>query len=203
MTNYYENPPEYLIVDGEKYIIDTDFRRWIEFQSIVLSDLSEEDKTENIINFIYKMGLPAKKSSFDAMIEFYIGGNKESSQESGGNVRVFDFEQDSEYIFPAFFESYSIDLTQVKIHWWKFKALFKSLPESCEICKIMHYRIVNLNDVPKSQRKHYAKMKQVFALNNANTRGKTLREHVEELKRKQEENKMSILRSDKQSDNDN
>ena len=38
------------------------------------------------------------------------------------------------------------------LHWWKFKAMFKSLKEDTEIVKIMRYRSMDLSKIKKERR---------------------------------------------------
>ena len=42
--------------------------------------------------------------------------------------------------FMVLFTNYGIDLAYDKVHWWKFKALLKSLKDDTEFVKIKGYR---------------------------------------------------------------
>lgn len=42
--------------------------------------------------------------------------------------------------FTVLFTNYGIDLAYDKVHWWKFKALLKSLKDDTEFVKIKGYR---------------------------------------------------------------
>ena len=199
MSLYY-SPPETITTPSGEYSINTDFRAWIRFQRIVLSSGSNEQKADKIIAFMTEMGVPFSVESFRAILDFYIGKPGEKATQNRKSAAAFDFDQDSEYIFAAFLETYGIDLATEKLHWWKFLALFKSLPDGCKIKEIMHYRVADLSKIPKDRRKYYAEMKKLYALDNGAAKGgKTLREHVEALKKAQEENRMSTLRSSEQS----
>ena len=54
----------------------------------------------------------------------------------GNKEQIYSYEYDDEYIYGAFYEQYKIDLEYDKVHWWKFKALLKSLKEDTEFVKI-------------------------------------------------------------------
>lgn len=193
----FQSPPDVLEIDGKEYPIDTDFRLWVRFQGVLLADDSDDEKVEKVFHMMDEIGLPKSKEAFDAMTSFYVGATSENSTESGKNVRSFDFEQDSEYIFSAFLECYGIDLSTEKIHWWKFKALFKSLPEDCQICKIMGYRSIDLKKVPKDQKQFYRDMKLRYSLNSGyKSEYKTEQEMKEYVKKRfaEAQSRMSEMR---------
>ena len=147
----YREPPETITIDGVLYPVDTDFRRWIEFQGILLAKEEDGRKAERLCEFMTSLGLPPSNNTLESMLEFYSAASQEKAGQGKNRPQAFDFEQDSEFIFSAFWECYGIDLSTAKLHWWRFKALFKSLPQDCEICRIMTYRTVDLKDVPKQQ----------------------------------------------------
>lgn len=200
----YTLPPETITVSGVEYPIETDFRYWVRFQCIFLSDDTSEKKSKRVCELMQSSGLPLTKESLDAMLVFYTGASTENKTESGGNIHAFDFEMDSEYIFSAFLDSYGIDLTTAKLHWWRFKALFKSLPEDCQMCKIMMYRTIDLKKVPKEQRKFYREMKQRYSLKSGKTGYMTKEEIIEYVRKRQAEaqSHMSEMRGKQQSSMD-
>lgn len=189
--------PDTITVCGKEYPVDTDFRAWVKFQGILLADESTDVKAIKICNLMESMSVPQTKESLDAMIKFYSGASTENKTESGGNVQSYDLERDSEYIFSAFLDSYGIDLTTEKLHWWRFKALFKSLPENCQMCKIMMYRTIDLKKVPKEQRSFYREMKQKYSLKSGKSGYRTKEEIIEYVKQRQAEaqSRMPNLRS--------
>lgn len=176
----YTNPPNTITVDGVEYPVNTDFRAWVRFQGILLADETNDDKAAKICDLMVEIGLPQTKESLDAMLQFYAGASTENNTGGGKNVRAYDFEKDSEYIFSAFLDSYGIDLTTAELHWWRFKALFKSLPEDCQMCKIMMYRTIDLKKVPKDQRKFYRDMKARYALKSGNHTGYRTEQEMKE-----------------------
>lgn len=60
----------------------------------------------------------------------------------GDPKRMFDFEEDSEYIYASFMQAYGLDLVeqQGKLHWKKFIALFQGLPDGTKIREVMRIR---------------------------------------------------------------
>ncbi len=170
------------MVDGVEYPIDTDFRKWIEFYKIAKEggDLRE---------FFGSIGLPFSESAAKAACDFFVGNDKyKKAKECGNKPVVVDFAVDEEPIFAAFYGAYKIDLTEENLHWWKFLALFRSLPQDCEISRIMQYRGTDLKSVPKYHKKFYAEMKSKYRLDKSRSeRQLTLDERNEEMKRRVEE----------------
>lgn len=204
----YENLPESLTVDGVQYPIDTDFRTWVTLYDKICNGKSDEEKTTALVDFITGAGLPLSDDSVDAIMNFFACADViQESKGEGSTKRVFDFIDDASYIYSAFLESYRIDLSCEKLHWFSFISLFMSLPENCQICKIMHYRGVELSEVPKYQKKFYAKMKERYRIGKK-TRPKTLEQRNEEWKRQANEAyrkakmQMSILRRNEQPGDD-
>lgn len=195
----YQAPPESIAVDGTEYPIETDFRAWVNFQGILLGRGTDAEKAEKITDFMDRLGLLQNKASLDAMIRFYAGASAENATGGANDKQAFDFEKDSEYIFSAFLDSYGIDLSTARLHWWRFKALFKSLPQDCQLCKIMHYRTVELHKVPKDQRPFYREMKKRYALGDTDHGYRTKEEVIAYYKQRRAEvqAQMSALRSSK------
>lgn len=195
----YESPPESITVDGVEYPIDTDFRFWIRFQTALLSGKTEEEKAKALCEIMGEASLPMTKSGLDAAVKFYAGASTENPTNGEKKDIAFDFEKDSEFIFSAFMDSYGIDLTTERLHWWRFKALFKSLPEDCQMCKIMMYRTIDLKKVPKDQRPFYREMKKRYALEKVETGYRTKEEIIAYVRKRQAEaqSQVSALRSSK------
>ena len=160
----YREPPETITVEGVKYAVETDFRMWISFQSIMTGRAGDEEKAAQVYALMEHLGLPASEAALEAMVDFFEGASADRAGAGESRTPAFDFERDSAYIYSAFLAAYEIDLTTARLHWWKFKALFQALPDDCEICKIMRYRTVDLKDVPKSQKQFYRQMKARYAL---------------------------------------
>lgn len=169
-----------MTINGEEHKIQTDFRHWIDFQKLTTAKITETERTKTLVEFMEEMGLPLLKESIEAMLIFFAGATKENAAAGSSSKPVFDFEQDSEYIYSAFLTQYNIDLTTEKMHWWKFKSLFKSLSNDLEFGKIMMYRSINIKDVPKENKKFYQQMKQRYAL--ADVKHMTAEERTQNMK---------------------
>ncbi|HBF2883460.1 protein gp15 [Clostridioides difficile] len=166
--------PESVEIDGKEYKINTDFRISILFEMLIQDNsISDEKKGENALLLYYPV-IPANTTmAIDKIIWFYSCGKKENNVDDGyqggagsSKSQIYSYDYDDEYIYSAFLGQYGIDLQDIeKLHWWKFKALFKSLKEDTEIVKIMGYRAMDINgDMPKAQKDFYRKMKKIHAI---------------------------------------
>ena len=54
--------------------------------------------------------------------------------------RVLDYKEDDLLIWGAFKTYFKVDLSTNYLHWWKFKALWETLPQEAEFTKIKGYR---------------------------------------------------------------
>jgi len=80
-------------------------------------------------------------------------------------ISQFDYDFDAGRIYAAFMQQYNIDLTRTDMHWWLFKTLFDGISEETHFGKILQYRGMNLSDVKnKEMRRHYERMKRVYAI---------------------------------------
>ena len=74
---------------------------------------------------------------------FYKCGKDKPPKKSkgkGSNKRAFDYKEDDLLIWGAFKTYFKVDLSTNYLHWWKFKALWETLPQEAEFTKIKGYR---------------------------------------------------------------
>lgn len=157
-------------INGVLYKINSDYRTSILFANYIQEN---EELTKEDIIYILNLYYPVIPGNIEEAVNcifwFYRCGDdkKESNSTStGNNKRIFDYEEDGQYIYSAFLSQYRIDLQEIAyLHWWKFKALFESLSEDNEIVKIMQYRAMDLSKIKdKEQKKFYKKMQKLYAL---------------------------------------
>lgn len=155
--------PKTLIVNDAEYPIETDFRVFIEFETIICGEQITIETILKLFELCFKGDMPPiDDDSIDALILFYTGGKRQGKGDDGGEKPYF-FECDDEYIYSAFLDQYNIDLQEVDyMHWWKFRSLFMSLKDDNEIVKIMGYRTFKPDsNTPVEVRNFYNKMKQL------------------------------------------
>lgn len=166
-------------IGGVEYPINTDFRISILFELMMQDNtLSDKEKTMKAIELYYPKRPHDLNEAVDKMIWFYRCGklgntkkkqsqNEDQDEEDDSSEQlVYSFEYDDRYIYAAFLSEYDIDLQDIEeLHWWKFRALFLSLSDSCEFKKIMGYRGIKITSTMSSeQRTFYENMKRIHAL---------------------------------------
>lgn len=195
MTNILiDNLPFSVWIGDQEVPINTDYRTGILFEQLISNaGLSDEEKISEAVELYYGDGIvPFLQSAADAMeavnrlIWFYRCGREmsEGEAESGGSGTKdppFSYEYDAEYIYAAFMEAYRIDLTKDRLHWWKFRALFLSLPETTQFQKIVGYRVMDIpSKMPKEQKRFYQQMKKRYALPKSEDQ-KELEKNINEI----------------------
>lgn len=158
--------PDYIIVGGGKHPIKTDFKVWLEFSELVKDGNFDSKKIIGIFKLLFDDLPPNMLEALKAVFEFYAHSDKRSAKSGEKNKkRVFDFEYDADLIYASFMQQYKIDLTEVSMHWWRFKALFRCLSEDTQLMEAVKYRSIRLCDIKDNkQRKFYAKMKVAYKL---------------------------------------
>ena len=163
--------PESLTVGGKTYKVNASFRAGIAFELAVLDDTKDDAaRLFAALTAFFGKNIPADlPGAVDAALWFYRCGATEKSdgadaKKPGKHCRAYDFGQDAGRIYAAFMEAYHIDLTRADLHWWQFRELLLSLPESCEFRRIMACRTADLGGLDKASRQYYQKMRARYAL---------------------------------------
>lgn len=159
MIRMFNKLPHFVYLKNEKYFINTDYRIFIDFERNMQEKNDKQVIYDTLSNFypaflkIINHGL--LDEAIDKFIWFYFcGKSKEQLQNEQNNKdkiskkhedRIYDYEYDSDLIFGAFWDKH-IDLTNEHLHWWKFRALWKTFPHNCEFKRVMGYRVYNGKD---------------------------------------------------------
>ena len=165
-----------ITVDGIKYPVRTDYRVWIKFGEIIADDTEGTQKYLSAVLLCFDPRTvrrlpPNPAATLEAMCDFYacekLADRRNSHMKSGDaqNRRVFGFGADWEYIYASFLSEYGIDLLIENLHWQRFMALLKCLPENSRFMQLIFYRTVNPEDAQDSSRRKYLRrMKRLCAL---------------------------------------
>jgi len=122
-------------VDGEEFLIQTDFHYWISFGKKM------EAKEINLLelDYLYKIitvdgreyGIPEdRQKGYEELCKFYQNEQPLPHPTGKQGVRAFDWLIDSEYIFAAFLQQYWINIRTTDMHWHDFMALFNGLKDT-------------------------------------------------------------------------
>ncbi len=154
--------------------IRTDFRECIKFELLMQDNkLDNSSKIGLALNLFYKDEINDIETAINDIIWFYAVGkvatnNKKNTQTE--NKQIYSYEFDAEYIYSAFMKDYGIDLNNINMHWWKFKALIDNLSEETQFVKILGYRTIDLSKIKdKEEKARYKKLKKIYALPDMRT----------------------------------
>lgn len=178
--------PSKVEINGRMYKIRTNFRTSILFEQLMQDDnIDDFERAIKAIKLYFFKPIREEylEEALNKIFWFYSGGKEElitdnKSNNNSSNERLYDYDYDDDYIYSAFLDQYNIDLQKIKyLHWWEFKAMFKSLNENHKISEIMKYRGINLKDIKDDEeKKFYKKMKEVYKLPNKNINNDELKE---------------------------
>lgn len=151
--------------------IDPDFRPMIWLSDQYLRGRAKADPqrmAQEALRRFYRQPIPPPETpaAWDALLEFYAAGvGTGRGSQSGHTAQIsFDYAADADYIAAAFQQAYGIDLTVERIHWWRFRALFRALPEETLMAKIMTWRTMDTAGLDGKTRQRYEDLKEAFAL---------------------------------------
>ena len=164
--------PESVEADGKSYPINPDFKVWLKFHSIMTDkEKSPAERATKAILCCFDRKrckkLPARlDDAVSALLRFYSQeADEKSGKKASKSEKVFDFTEDSGYIYAAFFEQYGIDLTKSSMHWYRFLALLNGLSENTQLRKIIAWRSVDLSRIEDDKKRDfYRKMKSIYRL---------------------------------------
>ena len=133
--------PNAIMVNGNSFLINTDFRKWIKVGKMLEEKCTILELAEEVIQSISLAELLENSEEIlSKLLEFYTNPNATPRGDSNDTTPIIDYVEDGEYIVGSFMSAYGIDLTTVDMHWHLFKALFLSLPDNSKIKQIMSMR---------------------------------------------------------------
>lgn len=157
-------------IAGVEYDINSDFRISMLFELMMAdSELNDKQKIEQALKLYYPKIPGDINKAVEQLLWFYRCGKDIKTSKGSGkgkSIQIYNYNFDDDYIYSAFLDQYNIDLQDIDaLHWWKFKAMFKSLKEDNEIVGIMGYRSIDLNKIKdKEQKGYYKKMKELYKI---------------------------------------
>lgn len=144
---------------------ETDFRASIEFESLV--EKGEKDLFK-LIKPYYPRGIPEHiEGAINAALWFYQCGETTEATEKTtvkSKKRSYSFIVDAEAIYSDFLRYYDIDLSTVKLHWWKFRALLAGLPSDSAFKERIYYRVCDLKGLPKKEQKRISDIRKAIEI---------------------------------------
>lgn len=154
--------------------ISWDFRTGILFEEALQDQqLDDLQKLQTALRLFYPgivFSPDVVEEAVAQLIWFYRCGDDQTSPAgddtgSGDAEPPFSYEYDADFIYSAFLQAYGLDLARTSLHWWQFRALFRSLPGDTKLVEIIGYRTMKLPaKMDKEKRQHYERLKRIFAL---------------------------------------
>ena len=165
---YYDKLPQEVYIKNKKFIINADYRIFIKFEERMQGRDINSAVMEALFSFYPAFNLILEQDLLSEAVEkfiwFYSCGKEYINKPSKNSKmikteQVFSYKHDSDLIWSAFWMyGNRIDLSKEKLHWWKFKAIWNSLPSECEFVKIKSYRAYDGKDKDRLELKEYYKL---------------------------------------------
>jgi len=165
--------PEFAEINGKKYKINTDFRIAIKCNEIAEDkNISDYERALAIIYILFgEEGLNDKEnySEFLRIATLFLSCGKKIETKKNEKPDM-DYIQDMDYIEASFMSDYNIDLSNEKMHWWKFSKLMNGLSNSelgnsCILNRIRNIRNMNPNEIKdQKERRKIIELQKEFAL---------------------------------------
>ena len=163
----YDKLPQFVYINRKRYLINTDYRLFIYFETEMQGDDKKKVIIKTLSNFYPAFSEIVEKNlleeAIDKFLWFYLcGKNKKEIDEEEETTkkrakRIYDYDFDSDLIWGAYWDR-GIDLTKNYLHWWKFRALWNSMPDDCKFVKVMGYRCYEGKDEDR------LKLKEIYKL---------------------------------------
>lgn len=184
-----ESLPKSIRIRNTSYRVRTDFRTWIHVESIFTdSNIPAEHKLYVLfssLDLFYgnkKIFDEPMDAVYDGILSFWRMNKQYSSNSHvNSNDTAYDYDEDFDLICAAFKQQYNINLRRARMHWFEYKSLFDGLTKDTQFVKIVGYRTVDLNKIPKEQRKEYKELKNFYAIKKEKQRRRSQKEIEAEL----------------------
>ena len=165
LKGMYSKLPRSIKIRNERFIINTDFRIFINFEEEMTQGIDTKKAVNNALQSFYpafyliiQKGLI--NEAVDKFIWFYkCGKTDEVSKNGKGKAKKesFRYSCDDLYIWGTY-KQLGYDLTKDYIHWWEFRAIWLTIPDNFEFSKIKGYRAYDGKDKDILELKEHYKL---------------------------------------------
>lgn len=163
--------PTSLVVNGQAYRIDADFRTSLRI--LMAFEDAELAGVEKNMVFLDNLFVEKPDDALAALERggWFLNGGKDDVDGSDG-PRVFSWNKDANLIFAAYQQTHGIDLEAVGfMHWWKFLALFMDLGSETAFCNLAGLRKrVKTGKASKEERQMAREMGDAFVVEEVDDR---------------------------------
>lgn len=165
LKGMYSKLPRSIKIRNERFIINTDFRIFINFEEEMTQGIDTKKAVNNALQSFYpafyliiQKGLI--NEAVDKFIWFYKCGKTDEVSKSGkgkAKKESFRYSCDDLYIWGTY-KQLGYDLTKDYIHWWEFRAIWLTIPDNFEFSKIKGYRSYDGKDKDILELKEHYKL---------------------------------------------
>lgn len=168
---------------GREYVLDLAYDTVLNIQRMFQE--RKLDDADMLMEALKLFGIPEKaillstqKEAADLLQEIFEQKVRTKARPKvGKQQKLFDFEEDGEYIYASFMQDYGIDLVdmQGKLPWQRFIALFQGLSDKTKIKEVMRIRCMEIPEPTKTNRKeiqNLMELKTYYALDYKEDNGK-------------------------------
>ncbi len=152
--------------------IDSDFQIGIQIMQVLDNEeLSQQERIGTALSLLFLpededgnfLPIPDVQTAVEGLVWFLTDWNHDHNNKSE-KTRVTDYDIDQWRIYSAFRQHYGINLNTDKLHFWEFIGLLTTLPE-CAYTHVIDIRAKKITSkMGKDERKAYAELKKVYAL---------------------------------------
>lgn len=160
-------PPETVTILEREVPINTGHRIWVMLQRAIDDPMITEEQAfalllKSALGADYFKGLKSKDESeaaVDAVLAFFNFNEPKrpmtAAQKKVANIRAWDWDWDARYAIADFQRYYGMDISDpaLKMHWWRFWALFTALPPDSQSKQVMALRTADEDGLTSDQRK--------------------------------------------------
>ena len=163
--------PEEIIINGDSYQIDADFRNILRiFDMLGDENICEIKQIEMLGKWFFKDGV-SENMAFDDISKAFIdfinrsAGTQERTTESAApsdeTERQFCYNFDAEEIYASFLSEYKIDLIDADfMHWYKFKILLGNLSPESAFKRKVELRFMDLSNLYAGNGRNFSELAQ-------------------------------------------
>ena len=133
--------PESVLIDGEEYAINTDYRVGLKIMMLFEDpDFSPREKAALMLRLLYPV-IPTNIGKAQELAIRFLDCGETREPVPTDAPRRYSFHKDAKYIYTGIQQTHGIDLESVGyLHWWKFVYLFMDLSGECMFSRILDLR---------------------------------------------------------------
>lgn len=133
--------PKHLEIDGKEYAINTDYRyalnTMLAFED---AELTIYEKVEIMLRNLYGENVPENVDEALEKCQYFLNVGSDSKEEESHSRKLYSFSKDAGLIYAAFQATHGINLSETKLHWWRFINLFMDLGQDTTFCQLVSLR---------------------------------------------------------------